>query len=42
MGVDFMRILISLEDRPLEERQKEKQEGELEVTLWQALKVSLD
>lgn len=33
MGVDFMRILISLEDRQLEERQKGKQGGELEVTL---------
>lgn len=36
MGVDSMRILISLEDRPLEERRKERQEGEVEVTLWQA------
>lgn len=36
MGVDSMRILISLEDRPLEERRKERQEGEVEATLWQA------
>lgn len=42
MGVDSVRILISLKDRPLDERQKERQEGEVEVTLWQALKVSLD
>lgn len=42
MGVDSVRILISLKDRLLDERQKERQEGEVEVTLWQALKVSLD
>lgn len=35
MGVDSMRILISLEDRPLEERRKAR-EGEVEATLWQA------
>lgn len=38
MGVSSMRILVWLEDR----RWKERQEGEVEANLWQALKVNLD
>lgn len=37
MGVDSMRILISLEDRPLEGEAEGKARREVEATLWQAL-----